>query len=79
MPANNVRLTSSDVHTLASACCFGYWLNYASSTRTGELARANALREAVLIRDSIFALFNANHLSINELNYLIESLAIDLN
>ena len=38
----------------------------------------NALREAILIRDGMFALSNANHLSVNELNYLIEWFAIDL-
>ena len=39
-----------------------------------------ALREAILIRDGIFALSNVNHLSTNELNsFPIESLAIDLN
>ena len=37
------------------------------------------VRETILIRDGMFALSNANHLSINELNNLIESLAIDLN
>jgi len=29
-------------------------------------------------KNSVFELFNTDHLSINELNYLIESLAIDL-
>ena len=32
-----------------------------------------------LIGENIFALSNPNHLSINELNYLIDSLAINLN
>jgi len=32
-----------------------------------------------LTRDGIFALSNANHLSINDLNYIIESLAVNLN
>jgi len=45
----------------------------------GLLARANSLREAILIRNGIFVLSNENHLRINELNYFIESLAIDLN
>ena len=42
-------------------------------------ARANALREAILIRDGLCALSNVNNLSIYELNFLIESLAVDLN
>ena len=42
------------------------------------IARASALREAILIRDCIFARSNANQLSINELNNLIESLELDL-
>ena len=52
---------------------------FKSELSTHLPARANALSEAILIRDGIFALSNANHSSINELNYLIESLAIDLN
>jgi len=32
----------------------------------------------ILIRDNVFVLSNENHLRINELNCLIESLAIDL-
>ena len=43
------------------------------------LAQANALGEAIMIRDGIFALSNANHLSVKELNYLIESLTLDRN
>ena len=49
-----------------------------SELPTDLLARANVLREAILIRDGIFALPNTNRLSIEELNYLIESLAIGL-
>ena len=52
---------------------------FKSELSSDLLARANALCEAILIRDGIFALSNANHLCINELNCLIESLAIDLN
>ena len=52
---------------------------FKSELFTDLLARANALREAILIRDGIFALFNTNHLSIDEVNYLIESLVINLN
>jgi len=43
------------------------------------LARAKSLREIILVRDGIFALSNANHLSIDDLNYIIKSLAVDLN
>ena len=56
-----------------------FFARFKSELSTDLLARANALREAILIRDGMFALSNANHLSVNELNYLIESLAIDLN
>ena len=61
---------------VSSRYCFA---RFKSELSTDLLARAYALREAILIRDGMFALSNANHLSINELNYLIESLAIDLN
>ena len=61
---------------LSSHYCFA---RFKSELSTDLLARANALCEAILIRDGIVALSNANHLSINELNCLIESLAIDLN
>ena len=61
---------------LSSHYCFA---RFKSELFTDLLARANALREAILIRDGMFALSDANHLSVNELNYLIESLAIDLN
>ena len=47
--------------------------------KTDLLTRANALREAILIRDGIFALCNANHLSLNELNYLTELLTLYFN
>jgi len=43
------------------------------------LARANALREIIQVRDGNFALSNASHLSINDINYIIESLAVNLN
>ena len=61
---------------LSSHYCFA---RFKSELSTDLLACANALREAILIKDGMFALSNANHLSINWLNYLIESLAIDLN
>ena len=61
------------VTKLSSHYCFA---RLKSELSTDVLARANALREAILIRDCMFALSNANHLSVNELNYLIESLAI---
>lgn len=61
---------------LSSRYCFA---RFKSKLSADLLARANALREAILIKDGIFALSNANHLSINELNFLIESLAVDLN
>ena len=60
----------------SSHYCFA---RFKSELSTDLLARANALREAILIRDGMFALSNANHLSVNELNHLIESLTIDLN
>ena len=56
---------------LSSHYCFA---RFKSELSIDLLARANALRKAILIREGIFALSNANHLSTNELNYLIESL-----
>lgn len=56
-----------------------FFARFKSELPTDLLARANVLREAILIRDGIFALPNTNRLSIEELNYLIESLAIGLN
>ena len=57
--------------------CFA---RFKSELSTDILARANALREAILIIETVsLHCLNANHLSISELNYLIESLAIDLN
>jgi hypothetical protein len=61
---------------LSSHYCFA---RFQSALSIDLLARANALREAILVRDGIFALSNANHFSINELNYIIESLAVNLN
>ena len=58
---------------LSSHYCFA---RLKSELSTDLLARANAPREAILIRDGMFALSNANHLSVNELNYLIESLIV---
>jgi len=52
---------------------------FQSALSTDLLAQANALREIILVRDGVFVLSNANHLSINDLIYIIESLAIDLN
>ena len=60
---------------LSSHYCFA---RFKSELSTDLLARANAQRKSILIRES-FALSNANHLSINELNYLIESFVTDLN
>jgi len=62
--------------TLSSRYCYA---RFQSALSTYLLARANALREIILVRDGIFALSNANHLTINDLNYIIESLAVDLN
>jgi len=61
---------------LSSHYCFA---RFQSVLSIDFLARVNALREIILVRDGIFALSNANHLSINDLNYIIESLAVDLN
>ena len=61
---------------LSSNYCFA---RFKSELPTDLLARANVLREAILIRDGIFALPNTNRLRNEELNYLIESLAIGLN
>ena len=61
---------------ISSHYCFA---RFKSELSTDLLARANAQRETILIKDGIFALSNANHLSMNKLNHLIESLAIDLN
>jgi len=68
--ALTINLTLNSVVTTA---CFK------SELSTDLFARATALREALLIRDGIFPLSNANQLNINDLTYLIESLAIDLN
>ena len=54
---------------LSSSYCFA---RFKYELSTDLLARANALWEAILIRDGIFVLSNANHSSINELNYLFE-------
>jgi len=54
-------------------------LRFQSALSIDLLARANALREIILVRDGIFALSNANHLNINDLNYIIESLTVDRN
>jgi hypothetical protein len=72
----NSRIDNLFKAKLSSHYCFA---RFKSELSTDLLARANALREAILIRDGIVALSYANHSSINELNYLIESLAIDLN
>jgi len=60
----------------SSRYCFA---RFQSALSIDLLARTNALRENILVRDGIFALSNANHLSKNDLNYIIESLAVDLN
>ena len=72
----NTRIDNLFDTKLSSHYCFE---RIKSKLSTDLLARANALHEAILIGDGIFALSNVNHLSISELNYLIESLAIDLN
>ena len=72
----NTRIDNLFDTKLSSHCCF---VRFKSELSTDLLAQANTLCEAILIRDGIVALSNANHSSINELNYLIESLAIDLN
>jgi len=56
--------------------CFA---RFQSALSIDLLARANALREIILVRDGIFTLPNADHLIMNDLNYIIESLAVDLN
>jgi len=63
---------------LSSHYCFA---RFQSALSIDLLARANALREIILlvVREGIFALSNANHSSINDLSYIIESLAVDLN
>jgi len=61
---------------VGSRYCFP---RFQSALSIDLLARANALREIILVRDSIFALSKANNLSINDLNYIIESRAVDLN
>jgi len=61
---------------LSSRYCF---VRFQSALSIDLLARANALHEIILVRDGIFVLSNANHLSINDLNYIIESLAVGLN
>ena len=71
----NTRIDNLFDAKLSTHYCFA---RFKSELPTDFLARANALREVILIRDGIVALSNANHLSINELNYVIESLAIDL-
>jgi hypothetical protein len=60
---------------LRSNYCFA---GFKSELSADLLARANALREAIMIRDGLCALSNVNNLRINELNFLIESLAADL-
>jgi hypothetical protein len=57
----------------------GTVLNYFKFELSADsLARANILREAILIIDGIYTLSNGNHLSVNELNFFIKSLAVDL-
>ena len=72
----NTRIDNLFDTKLSSRYCFA---RFKSELSTDLLALVNAQCQAILIRDGIFALSNANHLSKNELNYLIESLAIDLN
>jgi hypothetical protein len=62
---------------LNSHHCFA---RFESKLPTDLLARAMVLREAILIREGIVSLSpNADNLTIGELNFLIESLAINLN
>ena len=61
---------------LSSYYCFA---RFKSKLSTDLVARANALREAILIRDGSFVFSSVNHLSINDLNFLIESIAVNFN
>jgi len=60
---------------LISRYCFA---RFQSALSIDLLARDNALRKIILVTDGIFGLSNANHLSINNVNYIIESLAVNL-
>lgn len=50
-----------------------FFARFKSELTTDLLARANALCDAILIRDSVGALLKANNLNPNELNFLIMS------
>ena len=69
------------IDSLFDAKLGGYYCfaRFKSKLSTDLVARANALREAILIRDGSFVFSSVNHLSINDLNFLIESLAVNLN
>ena len=73
---HDIRIDCLFDTTLSNHYCFA---RFESKLSADLLARANALSEAILIRDGMLTWSNANHLSINELNFLIESLAVDLN